>query len=131
MNSPLFKHNQHLYTSRLNDEEELLPPMRLGARAGTFAFDLLRENDSPWHETKEEAEDGLETARQNRQKLARVRTAMYAHLDKSEIEVIELRFFQGLTLRQIGKIMDRSASTIHRKIKRVIIKLRRLLVLPE
>ena len=61
-------------------------------------------------------------------KLARVRLAMYEVLNEEEFEVIELRFFHGLSLRHIGKVTDRNASTIHRRIERAIVKLRRALV---
>lgn len=128
MTSPLFKHNQHLHTSRLHDREDPLPQIRLGRRTGSLTFERLSKNNSPWYESTEDIEAGLKIARKNRVKLARVRLAMYEVLNEEEFEVIELRFFHGLSVRHIGKVTDRNASTIHRRIERAIVKLRRALV---
>ncbi|MFP6596918.1 MAG: hypothetical protein VCC01_05630 [Candidatus Hydrogenedentota bacterium] len=71
MDSPLFKHNQHLRFSRLHDKEDPLPQVRLGRRTGSLTFERLSKNKSPWHESKEDIEAGLEIARADRVKLAR------------------------------------------------------------
>ena len=128
MTSPLFKHNQHLHNSRLHDKEDPLPQVRLGRRTGSLTFERLSKNKSLWHESKEDIEAGLEIARADRVKLARVRLAMYEVLNEEEFEVIELRYFHGRSLRHIGNITDRNTSTIHRRIERAIAKLRRALV---
>ena len=128
MTSPLFRHNEHLHLSRLHHEEDSLPQIRLGRRSGVSAFDRLTKNKSPWHESKEDVEAGLKVAREDRVKLARVRLAMYEVLNEAEFDVIELHYFNGLSLRQVGRITDRNASTVHRRIRSAIIKLRRELV---
>lgn len=130
MRKTQFTHKKPEATTRLNETEEGMPKIRLGMRVGEFSLELLAENDSPWFETKEETQSGLESRRRKQVQLARIKLAMYEHLKESDISIIELRFFHGLTLRQIGVIMDLNASTVHRRIRNSILTLKKHLT-PE
>ena len=106
---------------------EGLVPYRLGMRVGEFTLDLLAQSDSPWYESEEEIEALLKEARLNRRRLKRIQLAMDEHLTRSQIEVLRLRFFDGLNLRQIGVVINRDPSSVHRKIQRAVTKLQKII----
>lgn len=123
MKSSIFKHNEVLYLTRLRQAEELPPSQRLGKRAAPSVVDKLTAEDSPWFETEAEVIAGLEEGRDKAKLLEQIGVAMLEDLNASEIEALQLRYFQGLSYREIAKIMNRNVSTIHRKIERAILKL--------
>lgn len=126
MKPVLTKHNQHLFsipTSVAN--ETSLPAQRLGKRAGDYALERADNEHSPWYETPEEVEAGLEYGREKDEQLQRVAQVMVDLLNEDERVTMELRYKHGLTYRQIAEIMDRNASTIHRRIQRCIRKIQK------
>lgn len=101
--------------------------MRLGVRMRPHEFESLSEEASPWHETKEEVEAGVRKTRRRKKQLEALRVVMQEHLSPSQIEALELRFFEGLSLPEIGRLTDRDPSSVSRKIASALRKLRKVL----
>jgi RNA polymerase sigma factor (sigma-70 family) len=127
MRPVLTKRNQHLFTKTLADKRGFLPAQRLGSQAGDFVLDGLNNKHNPWFETEEEVEEGLAYGAEKDEKIAQVRELMETILSVDERVTMELRFVHDLSYREIGRIMDRNASTIFRRVNRSLKKIRRRL----
>ena len=127
MKRPLSQHNQHRLTHRLNEQGEGIPRMRLGIRMRPHEFESLSEEASPWYESKEEVEAGARKTRRQKKQVEALRAVMREHLSPSQIEALELRFFEGLSLPEIGRLTGRDPSSVSRKISSGLRKLRKVL----
>lgn len=125
MKAKITKENRHLFTKTKADQNESPPAQRLGIQAGEFKLDTLTSTDGPWHETPEEVAEGLRKGAEHAEQLAMVQLVMGKVLSKEERVTMELRFVHGLSYRAIGRIMERNASTILRRVERSLKKLRR------
>lgn len=106
-------------------QDEGLPAIRLGARAAHFVLDDLTEEDSPWHETEEEVAVVIAAMRDQHEQLERVRMAMKKCLRDSDAQLIEMRYFNDLTLQEIGDLIGRDKSTVLRRVRSALARLRK------
>lgn len=126
MKPVLTKHNQHLFNVPPSSLDNPAPPsQRLGKRAGDYALDGLYNEKSIWYETPEEIEAGLESGARKQEQLERVERVMAEILSVEERVTLELRFSHALSYRAIASIMDRNPSTIYRRVRRCIRKIRK------
>ena len=116
---------KHINTTRLNQSDEGIPQQRLGMRMGRHTLGRLSNEDSPWYESGEEVADKLETGKKNKETINDLRKIMHESLTKTEAQVIELRYFEDLNLREIATLLYRNPSTILRNLRRAIAKLRK------
>jgi RNA polymerase sigma factor (sigma-70 family) len=123
MRPVLTKHNHHLFTQTLAQQNEDIPDQRLGTRAPDFKLGTMDITESPWHETAEEIEEGIANGKEKARLLKQVTDAMDEILPADERVIMALRFEHGLSYRAIGRIVNRNASTILRRVRRIIKKL--------
>lgn len=96
--------------------------------AVTMRPDRLQKVDrdrAMWHETPEEVAAGLEWGRRKAELLRWVRREMRRRLTRRQRRFIELRYFEGLTLREIAAREGVGPATVHRGVKRGLARLRR------
>lgn len=84
--------------------------------------------DGLWHEPADEVRQALRLRARDVKRLARVREAMDATLTARERRCIELHYFDGCTLREVGERTETSAAAAQRAIQRAIRKLRAAVV---
>lgn len=111
----------------LNPPSETLPPMRLGVRTSNIILECMDRAQTPWYETPEEIEEATQHHELCRSQVNILLPIMKECLKPAEYEAMCLHYLEGKSYRQIGRIMDRNASTALRYVQRSIKKLRKLL----
>lgn len=86
---------------------------------------------SPWYESPEDIEAGLERAKERAKLLRWVRIQMSRRLTKRERRCIELYFFKGMTFREAAEATQTTPSSIHRAVRRSLLKLRHAAAVEE
>ena len=101
---------------------ERLRPQRLGLQTGPYLLECITE--TPWHETEEDIEEGLEWGREKEVLLKWIRRRMARRLSKIERRSIRLYYLEGMNYREAAKVMGVNASSVYRATRRGIRKLR-------
>lgn len=84
---------------------------------------LLNLDRAAWYETEEEVEAGLAWGKRKAELLRWVRRRMGRKLTLRERRCVELYFFEGKTLREVGTLTGTTASSSHRAVRRALRKL--------
>ena len=84
---------------------------------------VIRERQA-WYETREEIEAGVEWGRIKCRLLQWVRLRMDMHMTPQERRCLELYYFFGLTVREIGEDTKLTNSAIHASLRRCVHRLR-------
>lgn len=86
----------------------------------------LGESRRAWHETEEEIRAGIRWGRKKAELLRWVRRKMRRRLTARERRCVELYYFQGLTLVEVGCETGTNATSALRAVRRSVNKLRAL-----
>ena len=81
--------------------------------------------DSLWHESPEEIVTALAQSARNAKRLTWVRKTMTRKLTPRERRCVQLYYFEGHSLREVGELTKTNTTSAQRAIQRAIVKLRR------
>ena len=84
----------------------------------------LPESAGAWHESREEVERALAWGERKAILIAWVRETLRRRLSENERRCIELRFFEGLSCREVAAKAGTTPSSVHRGLQRALEKLR-------
>lgn len=92
---------------------------------GPHKMGQFTNDRNPWYESPEEIEAGLEWGKEKAKLLRWVRTQMGRRLTKCERRCLELYFFKGMTFREAAEATKTTPSSVHRAVRRSLLKLQR------
>jgi len=97
---------------------------RLAVLISPGALKHIPECRGAWYESKEEIEEGLKRGTEKARLLRWIRREMGRHLTLRERRCVELRFFEGMSLREVGAATGTDPSSVCRAVQRSLRKLR-------
>lgn len=97
---------------------------RLAVQVSPGALKHIPECRGAWYESEEEIEEGLRRGAEKAKLLRWIRQAMGRRLTLREQRCVELYFFEGMTLREVGEATGTDPSSVCRAVHRSLRKLR-------
>ena len=97
---------------------------RLAVQISPGALENIPECQSVWYESEEEIKAGLKRGSEKARLLRWIRREMGRRLTLRERRCVELYFFQGKSLREVGAATSTAPSSVCRAVQRSLRKLR-------